>query len=415
MQYQLVFTKGPDQGLVVNLEPGQQVVLGRGDDCTVAIRDPHVSRNHCRIEVGEDGISLVDTDSSYGTTLNGARITQCVLKSGDLIGLGDTCVRLTEAVGSASSTVLPTGGEPTETRLQEHALSGEKRLQKLVGTKLVRYEVGEAVAKGRTGMIFRATDTKNDRPIALKVLWPELSQQQTEVDRFIRAIKTMLPIRHENLVRLYGAGASDGYCWMAMEFVEGESLADVITRLGVGGMLEWQPAFRAAVHVLRGLEVAFDHKIVHRNITPRNILIRSSDRLAKLGDLMLAKAMEGTLAETITRPGELVGELPYMSPEQTVGDPAIDCRSDIYNLGATLYRLISGHPPSTGDNPAEIIRSIQNDVPRKPSELQLSTPPLFEDLVLKMLAKEPADRPQTPTRLLRELERIAQFQGITDL
>ena len=105
-----------------------------------------------------------------------------------------------------------------------------------------------------------------------------------------------------------------------MEYVDGESLAQVIPRIGIAGMLEWRYAFRVAVHIARALEAAFEHEIIHRNITPANILVRSSDKVAKLGDLMLAKAMTGTLARQVTQPGELVGDVLYMSPERTRSD-----------------------------------------------------------------------------------------------
>src|SRR5262249_32575967 len=147
----------------------------------------------------------------------------------------------------------------------------------------------------------------------LKVLWPELTQNETEVQRFIRAMKTMMPLKHPNIVRLYGAGLSSGYCWTAMELVDGESLAGMLQRMGVGGMLDWQSAFRAALHIARALDFADENQIVHRNINPGNILMSTKDKVAKLGDLMLAKAVEGTMVETVTRAGEIVGDLAYLS------------------------------------------------------------------------------------------------------
>ncbi len=316
---------------------------------------------------------------------------------------------------------LVSGTEAKKTLPPHHGQAGKKwraegqALDKLVGTTLVRYTVGSTIDSGRSGVVFRAVDTKYDRPVALKVLLPELTQDEREVERFVRAIKTMLPLQHENIVRLYGAGVTDGYCWMAMELVEGESLADVIKRIGVGGMLEWEPVLRAAAQIAQALEVAFEHKIVHRNITPSNVLVRSKDRVAKLADLMLAKALEGPMAQSITRAGEIVGELPYMSPEQTTGQTDLDCRSDIYNLGATCYRLLTGHTPAEGKNAADTIRKIQNEAPANPTKFQLSIPPLFEGVVLKMLAKNREDRFANPTLLLKDLKRVAKYQGLSDV
>src|SRR5207244_4084355 len=136
------------------------------------------------------------------------------------------------------------------------------------------------------------------------------------------------------LITLYGAGKTGPYCWLAMELVEGESVTQVIHRLGTAGALDWRCALWVAVHVARALEYAHGQNIIHRNITPQNILIRSADRLTKLGDLMLAKAQEGGLAQQITRPGEILGDLRFLSPERTLGQATIDHRSDLYGLGA---------------------------------------------------------------------------------
>ncbi len=125
--------------------------------------------------------------------------------------------------------------------------------------------------------------------------------------RFIRSMKTMQPIRHPNIVRIRNAGKLGPYCWIAMDFVDGESLTQVIQRIGTAGMLDWQTSFRVAVHVGRALECAFEHQIVHRNPTPRNILLRKQDKVAFVGDLMLAKALEATDSEWNTEPGRLVG------------------------------------------------------------------------------------------------------------
>jgi len=227
-------------------------------------------------------------------------------------------------------------------------------------------------------------------------------------------MKTMITVRHPNLVELYAAGITDGYCWAAMEFVDGESLTKVIERIGIAGMLDWHETFRVAVHVARALAVAAEHKIIHRNVTPQNILRRSSDKVTKLGDLMLAKALEGALAQQVTQPGELLGELPYMSPERTLGDPdaPVDCRSDIYELGATLYALLTGRPPFEGPSLPKLVKDIREVRPKSPRSYHMAIPEAFEDVVLKMLAKRPGDRYATPGRLLADLESAGRYHRI---
>src|SRR5262249_41929647 len=153
---------------------------------------------------------------------------------------------------------------------------------------------------------------------------------------------TVLPLRHPNLVTLYGAGKTGPHCWMSMEYVAGENMQQVIDRIGIAGMLDWRRAFQVALHVGRALAHAAGQNIVHRNVTPTNILREATSKVVKLGDLMLAKALEGPLARQITRPGELIGDVNYMCPEQTHGTQDLDARSDLYGLGATVYALLTG-------------------------------------------------------------------------
>ncbi len=157
---------------------------------------------------------------------------------------------------------------------------------------------------------------------------------------------------------------------------------------------------------------AFLQKVIHRNVTPANILRRKSDKVCLLGDLMLAKALEGSLAKQVTSPGRLLGELPYIPPERTRDGQIVDSRSDIYGLGATIYALIAGRPPFESDSTSELIKLIRDSDPVPPRKYQLSINEHFEALVLKMLAKRPSDRFETPTELLAELERIGKYQGM---
>src|SRR5262249_33532415 len=151
----------------------------------------------------------------------------------------------------------------------------------------------------------------------------------------------------------------------------------------------------------------------HRNITPPNILVQTSDKRTLLGDLMLAKALEGSLAQQITRPGEIVGDLAYMSPERTAGTADVDGRSDIYSLGATIYARLTGRPPCMGASLPETVQKIRQVEPVKPKKYQLSIPDLFEGTVMKMLAKRPEERFQTPAELLGELDKVAKYSGFT--
>jgi serine/threonine protein kinase len=411
MALQLFTVAGPDKGRAFLLYAGQDRLLGRAANAEYRLSDPRVSRNHCLIVVEGDRVMVTDNDSHSGTFVNGTPVKRKVLKLGDVVQIGDTQLRLQvgdlpldavqELARQAAGPAAP-AGPPTPGKLKE-----------LAGKTLAHYDIGPVIGEGTSAIVFHATDTKDNRPVALKVLQPEFTRDDKEVKRFVRAMKTALPLHHPNLVTLYGAGKTAGYCWVAMEYIAGENLSQVIERLGVAGRLDWRHAFRVAVHVARALAYAHSNHIIHRNLTPKNILVDAPTKTAKLGDLMLAKALEGNLAQQITRPGELVGEVAYMSPERTRAETAVDGRSDLYGLGATTYALLTGRPPFEGASLVEKVTKIRQTEPEKPTKFQMSIPTRFEAVVLKLLAKKPVDRYQTADDLLKELEKIGKLQGVT--
>jgi hypothetical protein len=290
-------------------------------------------------------------------------------------------------------------------------LSGD-RLGELVGQVLAHFRVDSVLARGRSGVLFRAVDIDTAQDVALKVLRPEFSMDANEVQRFVRSMRTALPLRHPNLIQLHGAGRKGPYCWISMELVEGESLTQVIARIGVAGMLDWRQAFRVASHISQALQYAHSKQIIHRNLTPQNILISRGERLVKLGDLMLAKALEGSLAKHLTRAGEMVGDVRYMAPEQIQSPTNIDARADLYSLGALLYALLTGRPPIEGGSLLDILAQVGR-VPVKPKEFQMSIPDAFEGVVMRLLSIRPEDRFQSATELLEVLPRIGRYQGLT--
>src|SRR5262249_35135194 len=151
------------------------------------------------------------------------------------------------------------------------------------------------------------------------------------------------------------------------------------------------------------LEYAHARQILHRNVTPMNVVVRGRDRLAKLGDLMLAKALEGELAVDLTEPGELLSDIHYLAPERTYPSAAVDERSDLFSLGATLYALLTGRPPFAEATVIETIKRLRVGAVDAPKKFQLSVPDAFEGVVLKLLARRPEDRYQSATELLKEL------------
>jgi hypothetical protein len=437
----------------VALPRGELLLLGRGNAATLRLDDPAMSRVHCRLLAKGGRVILTDAGSRWGTLVNDEPVTETEVRPGDEITIGETVVTLKTRGRPEATTVAPpvervvkqrraAGMEPDEhfdTATEsafDSALVAEAVFDSnppasvevddssttnyveqfsaefFSGIRFARYDVKELVANARTGLVFRAHDSEADRDVALKLFRPEVLESQSDRQRFLRGIRTMLPLKHENLVELYAAGRFRGICYTACEFIDGESAAGMIQRIGVGGMLDPAHVLRIGMHIARALEFAADHRIVHRNLTPQNILIRNPDRTAKLGDLMFAKALDGTSAERITRAGELVGEIPWMSPEIAGSGEPVDSRSDLYSLGAVLYALLTGKPPFEGRSPAATLELILDKPPEKPAKKQLSIPPLFEGVLLHLLEKRPADRPGSARLLVRDLERVAKYEDI---
>jgi pSer/pThr/pTyr-binding forkhead associated (FHA) protein len=406
MKYQIDVITGPEAGRSLAIADGQTLVVGRGQASDLQLNDPRISRAHCTLQVDTGKLIVRDNGSSSGTFVGQLRVTEHMLRPGDSVKIGDTELRCRLSAGEDAATLGP------EANLANSPQTQASPLHKLLGHTLGRFQLDKIISAGNSGMVFQATDTESKQRVAVKVLTPDLAHSDEQKERFVRAMKTMLPIRHPNIVSLLSAGKNGPYCWAAMEFIEGENLAQVISRIGVEGMLDWREAWRVAIHIGRALQEAESQKIIHRNVTPTNILRRSADKTSLLGDLMLAKALEGTLAQQVTRPGQIIGDLPYMSPERTRQDVQVDCRSDLYGLGATLYALLTGRPPFEGNSLPEVVRQIRSDMPPPPKQFQLSVNEKFQDVVMQLLAKRVADRYATANDMLRALEWVGKLDGL---
>jgi serine/threonine protein kinase len=409
---QLFITSGPDKGRSFPLVLGETLQVGRSQATATRLTDPTVSRVHCEIE-WDGKRALVINISSSGTHINGHSIAQQELKPGDVMRVGNTELALRMPADQEASTVVGGDKSAPQPNPAPKPIGGEQAVTSLLGKTLSNYVLEQIIAKGATGVVFKAKDTASNQVVAFKVLEPSAVCQEEDMQRFIRAMKLMLPLRHPNLVPLHKAGKTGAFCWVAMEYIDGESMTQVIKRIGVAGMLDWRYGFRVAVHIARALDYAHSQSIIHRNVTPQNIMWRAADKTALLGDLMLAKALEGTPCQQITKPGELVGDVGYMSPERTRGTAEVDCRSDLYGLGATVYALIAGRPPFGTGTLIEMVTRIRTTEPEKPRKYQMAIPDMFQGTVMRLLAKRPDERFQTAQEVLSDLERVGKFAGVT--
>src|SRR5262245_29999191 len=169
MPMQLQVVAGPDKGRVFPINEAVPLLIGRSQDSETRPSNPHASRTHCQVQVDGDAVVIIDRGSAAGTLVNGKKITQQQLRHGDVIRVGDTQIRFESDEGDEKSTLAPGAAAPARP-----PAGGAERLNELVGKTLSRYEVGQVLAKGNSGLVFGARDTREDRVVALKVLWPEL-------------------------------------------------------------------------------------------------------------------------------------------------------------------------------------------------------------------------------------------------
>lgn len=247
-----------------------------------------------------------------------------------------------------------------------------------------RYRVEAALARGGMATVYRAVDTRLDRVVALKVMHPELADDNEFVLRFIGEARSAARLSHPNVVGVFDQGEDDGTVFLAMEYVEGRTLRQVLRDRGP---LPPAAALEMIQPVLAALGAAHEAGIVHRDVKPENVLVGTNGRI-KVADFGLARALSEP--STATR-GLLLGTVNYISPEQALGEPATP-RSDVYSAGIVLYEMLTGSPPHTGPTDFVVVRShIDNDVP-PPSAADPSIPPIVDELVALATARDPQRR-----------------------
>jgi len=259
-----------------------------------------------------------------------------------------------------------------------------------------RYLVLGTIGRGGFGVVHRVLDRALGRTVALKLLAGEATPDALE--RFRREVRLAASLQHEHVIRIHEVGAHEGRLFYTMDLVEGPTL--------LGLVAPPRQLARLAGQVARGLHAAHEQGIVHRDVKPENILVGPGDR-AVLIDFSLARGVLDE--ERLTRSGVVAGTLAYLSPEQALGKrAAIDSRTDVYGLGATLYRVLTGRPPHEGQSPAEVLTSVLRRVPPPPRALRPELPEELEAIVVRALSVDPRDRQPTALALALELEAFAE-------
>src|SRR5690242_6149306 len=231
-----------------------------------------------------------------------------------------------------------------------------------------RYRVQRELGQGGMATVYLAQDLKHDRPVAIKVLKPELAAV-IGAGRFLREIKTIATLQHPHILGLIDSGEVNGTAYYVMPFVEGESLRDRLVRekqLPIGD------ALRIATEVAGALDYAHRHGVIHRDIKPENILIH--DGRALVADFGIALAASKAGGSRMTETGMSLGTPHYMSPEQAMGEREITARSDVYALGAVTYEMLVGDPPFTGSTAQAIVAKVLTEKPAPPSKFRDTVP-----------------------------------------
>jgi serine/threonine-protein kinase len=268
----------------------------------------------------------------------------------------------------------------------------------LQGALAERYTLERELGRGGMATVYLAQDLKHDRPVALKVLHPELAASLGP-ERFLREIKLAARLQHPHIMTVLDSGESGGHLWFTMPYIEGESLRDRLTR-------ERQLPIADAVRLTREAALALDfaHRqgVVHRDIKPENILL--VDGQALVADFGIARAIERGGGPQLTETGVSIGTPAYMSPEQSVGDKSLDARTDIYSLGTVLYEMLAGETPFSAPTAQAMIARRITETPRPLQLVRETVPDAVAQAVARALAKAPADRFATAAEFARALD-----------
>ena len=265
------------------------------------------------------------------------------------------------------------------------------------------YEIRGKIGSGGMGIVYLGWDARLNRQVAIKTLWPALAENPEARERFVREARAAAAISHPNVTQIYDIGEDDGRVYFAMEYLEGETLQQMLIRQG--GIAAGE-AISLARQAARGLKAAEERGIIHRDIKPSNLVL-TNDGTLKVTDFGLAKHQVAD--SSLTMQGQFIGTPDYISPEQAQGE-TLDARSDIYSLGATLFEMLGGRPPFIGATPvAVVVQHLREPVPSL-RHANPEVPVPLAALIQRMLAKRPGARPQGYDELIAQLDRIESHE-----
>ncbi len=364
----LVCQSGPNAGHEHALSKDRST-FGRQGDCDGQIPDPKASREHFCVQKYDNIWALIDLKSRNGTRLNGSKVSERILEFGDCISVGKCEYIFTKEEGDQS-----------------------------LGELLTKYDLDGRVGQGGMGIVYKARQRSMDRSVALKVLAPKFNSKPNFIDQFIREARAAGALNHPNIIQVHDVGTENGVHYFSMEYIDGPTCLHVLRNQGV---LSPGQALEIGRQTAKALDYAHEHKLIHRDIKPDNIMLANGETV-KLADLGISKTFDEIEQDNSKK---IVGTPHYIAPEAAKGNK-IDHRVDIYSLGATLYHLLSGQTPYQGSAPTDILKKLLKEDPKPLSEVNPDIPESVCEVVEKMMVKDPDKRYQTAMDLMKDMEKV---------
>ena len=420
---------GPHAGTEFVYDEHDTLLAGRSTQAQLRLKgDAHFSRHHFRLEVNPPTCYLMDLRSRNGTFVNGNRVSEQFLKDGDLVSGGRTKIRVAiqsssprgELVAAprveASRSTTPSGrsapikGQLSAAGAPAAATPSPAAVPPRGGEQpeVHGYQIHEVLGAGDLGTTYRATRLASGEVCALKVISPAARADEKAIQNFLREVSILKQLQHSNIVRLIEMGASRTDLFLSMEFLAALRWAELSAGWSVAQKV--RIASGLMCQVLAALEYAHSQFLVHRDVKPANVLIyRSNGKLAaKLADFGLAKCYTTAGMSQVTREGDVIGSLPYMSPEQFINSREAKPGCDVYSAGATLYWMLAGQDPIVLENHPCKFLAILEDPPMPLLQRCPGVPAALAQVVHKALEKSPDARFTSAAEMRLQLRTFAR-------
>ncbi len=388
----------PERGRVLAF-PSKSFVIGSDEVCQLRLQSELVGGQHAEIVKDTRGEWWVRDLLGSGTVaVNGTPIIDERLAPGDTLRVGDVVLRVQDS-GVNQHARTRSGDSLAATPLPARELTPDTVID-------ARYKIIKRLATGGMGEVYRAVHVELGKPLALKVMLPELSQDQEFVARFKREAIASSRIGQQNIIDISDFGRTgDGRFYFVMEFVDGKTLV----RYRREGPFTFERVVHVGLQIARALAAAHSVNIVHRDLKPENVMLvqrPGQPDFVKVLDFGIAKVVNGAQTAAYTAIGTVVGTPQYMAPEQARGLP-VDERSDVYSLGLILHELVRGKPTFNGDSQVELMGQQVHEAPPPLTSPFGPVPRPLERIVMQMLAKEPSERPASMVAVVTALEAVA--------